>query len=231
MDLQKLLDAFSRAFEGKPYLHRNSTIGNAISLYLYEDLLTLARSVKFVQRVNSAAIVVNTYNRVAGRAGRRGDGTLGVLAPTSAPKVEPGFQVRRGTVAALEIGAEMKIMATKMSGQIDRVCGDLEKQAKVFRIQSPRAIAVGIVGVNFAEVYTGFEGDRRHDAKSPPAREAVEMIRRLDEPRPHFDELLILRYKATNRPPYAFRWVNEAQTGLKYGSALVRISDEYDQRF
>jgi hypothetical protein len=91
---------------------------------------------------------------------------------------------------------------------------------------------VGLVGVNFADEYTGHEGDRLHIGKTPPSKEAPEIVRRLDQiARPQFDELIILRYKASNRPPYAFRWVNEAQTRLEYGSALVRLSDEYEQRF
>ncbi len=119
-----------------------------------------------------------------------------------------------------------------MTAQIDRVMSDLSHQAATFQRQSNLAIKVGIVGVNFADEYTGYEGTREHIAKSPPSREAPDIVRRLTQfVGPHFDELVILQFRATNRPPFAFHWLDENATQLDYGSALVRISDEYERRF
>lgn len=230
--MDKLLRAFRDAFEGKPYLHRNPNIGNGIASYLYEDLVDVGRSAKLVQRTQSGKLVVNTFNRVKGRAGRRGDGTLGSISPTATATLEAGYLMRRGPIATVEIGAEVKIIATKMTAQIDRVMSDLKGQAATFKAQTSKAITVGIVGVNFADEYTGYEGERQHIAKSPPSREAPEIVRRLNQfVRPDFDELLVLKFKATNRPPHKFGWVDEQDTRLEYGSALVRISDAYDHRF
>jgi hypothetical protein len=109
---------------------------------------------------------------------------------------------------------------------------DLAKQANIFTTHNPSAIKVGIVGVNFASTYTGHEGDRQFIAKTPPAREAAEFARRIEHKAgPQYDELLILRFQATNNPPYEFNWVNAQETEQLYGSALVRISAEYDRRF
>jgi hypothetical protein len=232
MGVDSLLRAFAATFEGQPYIHRRSYIGNLIASHLYEDLLQLGRSRKFADRVNGREIVVNTLNRVTGREGRRGDGTLGVLPPRAIATVEGSFKVTRGPVATLEIGAEVKIIATKMIAQIDRVMSDLRGQADVFRSQSSKAITVGIAAVNFADEYTGYEGQRRHVAKAPPSREGVEVVRRLNQfVRPHYDEFIILRFRATNGFPFPFSWVSQADTGIEYGSALVRISNEYEARY
>lgn len=230
--MDTLLAKFRSSFEGHAYLHRNSTIGDKIAEYLYEDLLALDRAPKLTQRVGSGQVVVNTRNRITGRVGRRGDGTFGERVPTVAPLTVPGYRVARGAVADVEVGAEVKILATKMIAQIDRVTTDLVNQAETFRRQNTRAIRVAIAGVNHATEYTGHEGARRHIAKVAPAREAADICRRLDQlVRPSYDELLILRFVANNRPPFAFEWVNEAETRAAYASALVRISAEYQSRF
>jgi len=48
---------------------------------------------------------------------------------------------------------------------------------------------------------------------------------------PEYDEFLILRFKATNAPPYPFEWVDYSATKLDYAAALSRISSRYQQRF
>jgi hypothetical protein len=53
----------------------------------------------------------------------------------------------------------------------------------------------------------------------------------LDQARPHFDEFLILPYRATNAPPFPFEWVAYEEANLDYGAILTRISREYDRRF
>ena len=46
-----------------------------------------------------------------------------------------------------------------------------------------------------------------------------------------FDELLFLKYRATNEPPYLFEWVEPIGLRLDYEAALVRISKTYEDRF
>jgi hypothetical protein len=53
----------------------------------------------------------------------------------------------------------------------------------------------------------------------------------LIQARPSFDEFLILRFRASNRAPYAFEWLDLPATNLDYGAILTRISREYNRRF
>jgi hypothetical protein len=227
-----LLAQFRRTFEGQPYLHRRSNTGDKIAECLYDDLAVLNRSPKLTARVLSGQVVVNTRNRVTGRVGRRGDGTFGERVPTIDPFRAPGQAVGRGAVADVEIGTEVKLLATKMVAQVDRVMTDLENQAEVFRSLNSRGIRVAIVGVNHADSYTGYEGKRVHPARFAPSRESAEIIRRLEQRvRSRFDELIVLRFRATNSAPFGFEWVNETETRDLYASALVRLSAEYEARF
>lgn len=75
-----------------------------------------------------------------------------------------GYQVARGPVATIEIGIEVKILAKAMIKQIDRVAGDLTKQVAQFKHRSGACepICVGVVGINAADVTTGYEGDRSY---------------------------------------------------------------------
>ena len=62
-------------------------------------------------------------------------------------------------------------------------------------------------------------------------QEAAEAQRRLmTDAAPFYDEFLILRYRATNEPPYPFEWVDYQDAVQEYGSILTRISRNYDQR-
>ncbi len=184
------------------------------------------------KRIADGLSVVNSPNRVVGRTGRRGDGTFGELIPGARSQREPGFSVARGPIATLEIGAEVKIVAKAMLKQIDRVMTDLSSQANTFESQTTDAIRVAIVGVNFSDSYVGYEKDRSYPSKVPPSREAPKVIPRLEERvKPLYDELLILRFKATNSPPFPFEWVDEAALASTYGAALVRLSRLFDARF
>ena len=49
--------------------------------------------------------------------------------------------------------------------------------------------------------------------------------------RPSFDEFLILRFRASNQPPYLFDWLDLKATSLDYGAILTRISREHNRRF
>ena len=227
----RLLGAFRAAFHGRPYYHRNQTIGNFIASHLYEDLFGLSRSEKLQEGVHDSRLVVNTSNIIKGRKGRRGDGTFGELIPGEEPQSETGFRVLRGPVASILIGAEVKILAKSMIKQIDRVINDLLSQARTFREQTGKAITVGIVGVNFSDNYTSYEGNRTYPADPPPSREAPTAVDRLTHAvGKAFDELLVLRFRATNVSPYPFEWVNERETAQAYGAALLRISDLFNQR-
>ena len=134
----------------------------------------------------------------------------------------------------MEIGAEVKILAKAMIKQIDRVIGDLCRQADQFHEKAAQAITVGIVGINFAEHYVSHEGDRRYptDGKSGnlhPAQEAREAERRLLQAEDSYSEFIELGFRATNEPPYDFDWVGRAQEN--YAARLVRILKEYDSSF
>jgi hypothetical protein len=230
--VNRLLNAFRRTFHGVRYRHRVSTTGDRIAACLYDDLVELAQSEKLVSRVRSGSDVVNTRNRITGRDGRRGDGTFGQLVPGAVARNEDDYLVKRGPVAALRIGAEMKIIGTKQLAQIDRVMNDLRSQADTFRRTTRGALAVGIVGVNFVSSYTSYEGRRAYPAKYPPGRDAPEIVVRLERfVRSAYDELLILKFRATNQRPFPFDWLDEDEALMTYNSALARLSSEYDARF
>lgn len=230
--MYQVLEAFERVFHGQVYRHRVSTTGDSIAGYLFEDLVSLGQSSKLVNRVLNGEVAVNTGNQIKGKKGRRGDGTFGRVVPEQSLASAADLAVPRGQVAHLEIGTEVKIGATKLIAQVDRVINDLSNQARIFRTLNPNAITVGIVGVNYADKYVGWEGDRPFTAKAPPSREAYDFANRIESAvESHYDELLILRFEATNIEPYDFVWLNKSETERLYGSALVRISAEYERRF
>lgn len=232
----RLLTEFRGLFAGKPYLHRNSSLGDFVAMHLYEDLVALGKSEKLAQHIDSREWAINTANKRQGIKARRGDGTFGELVPGESPIVDPGFAVARGIIATVEIGIEIKILAKAMIKQIDRVSGDLIKQVLHFRQGSGNPICIAIVGINHAPYTVGYEGERsyRTDGKANrhPNQEAAEAERRLiAQVAEHYDEFLVLHYSATNDSPFTFGWVNETLTEQNYGAALVRISREYDRRF
>jgi hypothetical protein len=230
--LYKLLTAFENVFTGGVYRHRSSTIGDGLAAYVYEDLVELSQSPTLLHRVKMNEVAVNTGNQVKGKKGRRGDGTFGRVVPGQLLAHESGFKVPRGPVANLEIGTEVKIGATKLIAQVDRVINDLRKQADIFTKHNPLALRLALIGVNSALTYTGHEKDRQYVAKTPPAREAAEFARRIEAlVAPHYHELLVLNFRATNNPPYGFEWVNLKEIEQLYGSILVRLSALYEHRF
>lgn len=231
-----LIQGFRRLFEGNQYKHRDSSLGDRIASYLYEDLVSLGKSQKLVTRVRARERVLNSQNQTVGKPRRRGDGTFGELVP-GAPIFElPEFLVARGAIATTEIGIETKILAKAMIKQIDRVIGDLTRQVAQFKSGGQHPICVAAVGVNFARQYTGYEGQRPNptDGKKHkhPIQEAASTVSRLRERAlPQFDEFVLLRFSATNVEPYPFEWIDEKETALEYAATLTRISREYDQRF
>jgi hypothetical protein len=229
-----LLRQFEATFRNGPYIHRNSQLGNRIADYLYEDLYSLGLSPKFNERADARSHVLNPKGISPGIRARRGDGSFGDLIPGSKPLVVPGFHVGRGPTADVEIGAEVKILAKAMIKQIDRVIGDLCRQADEFHEKSTRAITVGIVGINFADHYVSHEADRRYptDGRSGnlhPIQEAHEAERRLLRAEDSYSEFIELGFRASNEPPYDFEWVGPAQDN--YAARLVRISKDYGSTF
>ena len=231
-----LLTTFRKLFEGTRYKHRDSSLGDLVASQLYEDLVSLGKSDKLAARVKTHERVVNLGNKTVGRPSRRGDGTFGELVPTAVAITEAGLLVARGEVANIEIGAETKILAKAMIKQIDRVIGDLARQVEEFRSTGGDPICGGIVGVNFAPVYTSYEGDREYltDGKKRkhPLQEAAEAESRLlARAAPSFFEFQILRFRAINVLPFPFEWLDYAQTAKEYSALLVRLSREHDSRF
>lgn len=234
----RLLEAFRGLFEGTRYNHRVSTHGDTVAVWLFEDLLTLGRSPGLARSINRRESIVSAKNQAVGIPARRGDRRFGTAVSNVVAVVVPGFAVPRGPIANIEIGAEVKIIGKSMKKQIDRVETDLRSQADHFRTtKANNPICVGIVGINFAPHYVSYEGDRVYQTdgtgrRRHPAQEAPSTEQRLRQSLDTtFDELLLLRYKATNEPPYPFQWVDATATRMDYGAALSRISDKYENRF
>jgi hypothetical protein len=161
---------------------------------------------------------------------------LGEIIPGEVPTVEQGYSVARGPIAAVEIGVEVKILAKAMIKQIDRVINDLRNQVVQFRRGGGSPSCVAIVGINHAESMISYEGERSFPTTGKggylhPIQEAQEAERRLrEEATAGFTEFLLLRFRATNAPPFLFEWVNYDSTRLDYAAALTRISSAYQQR-
>ena len=231
----RLLSAFEDLFDGQAYLHRRSTLGDYVALHLYEDLYTLGRSERYRQRVDSGLSVLNTSNRRRGVKARRGDGSFGEIIPNTTPQSDTGYIVRRGTIATIEIGIEVKILMKAMGKQIDRVLNDLTGQVQHFRARGDAPICVGVVGVNRAPYTTTYEGERSYRTNGKkykhPVDEADEIEKRLlREAAPAFDEFVVLRFLTTNESPYEFTWDDDDKTRLDYGASLVRVSQQYQAR-
>ncbi|MBF6561000.1 MAG: hypothetical protein IVW56_11970 [Candidatus Binataceae bacterium] len=231
----RLLEAFRHLFDGQRYLHRRSNLGDLVAMELFEDIYTLARSKRFVDRVDSGLSVMNVENRRVGVKARRGDGSFGELVPNAEARSDRGFAVRRGPIATIELGVEVKILFKAMIKQIDRVINDLQKQVVHFTSKRGRALCVGIVGVNFADHCTSYEGRRafRTDGKKyqHPIHEAAEAESRLMSlAAPAFDEFLVLEFEAANERPYQFKWRDESAIKMNYGAILARLSQHYEER-
>lgn len=232
----RLLREFRNLFEGHVYLHRVANQGDFVAMQLFEDLVNVHRSARLLARIEKQESVVNSRNRRRGIEARRGDGTFGEIVPGASPIVDPGYEVARGEIATIEIGVEVKILAKAMIKQIDRVISDLRNQVAQFKQGGGNPICVGIVGINHAELYVSWEGQREYRTTGRggylhPAQEAKEAEKRLlERAKPAFDEFLIVRFRASNAPPYSFEWINEEETRLDYGAVLTRVSREYERR-
>src|SRR5579872_1773941 len=110
----RLLNEFRRTFDGREYRHRSSTQGDRIALQLFEDLFALGRSQKLVAAIDARRRVANRQNTRQGVKARRGDATFGEIIPGEPTKLDDGFHVACGSVATIEIGSEVKILAKAM---------------------------------------------------------------------------------------------------------------------
>lgn len=231
-----LLRQFEATFRNGPYIHRNSQIGNRIADCLYEDLYAVGLSSRFNQGVDARTHVLNPKGISPGIRARRGDGSFGDLIPGTRASIAPGFMVARGPTANVEIGAEVKIVAKAMGKQIDRVIGDLHRQADEFHRKSATAITVGIVGINFANRYVSHEGERRYittglSGSHHPSQEAADAERELLRAADAYDEFIELGFRATNEPPFEFAWVDQRRLHQDYAARLVRVLRLYNARF
>ena len=231
----KLLKAFRSLFEGVPYRHRVSTHGDYVASFLVDDLYSLNRSTKLKSAVDTQDLVLNASNKTTGKEHRRGDGTFGTLVPGVTASKSLSYVVSLGEVANIRIGAEVKILAKAMIKQIDRVGSDIENQAAEFRKHGSEPICVAIVAINQASSYTSFEGDKSWPTdgkryKHPTQECDAAATRLLPRIAPKYDEVLCLRFIATNTPPFNFAWLDESLTTRQYGAALVRLSALLDKR-
>ena len=230
----KLLTKFEQTFRDGPYLHRNSQLGNRIADYLFDDLYDLDPGSQLRRDVDSGRVALNPKGMSPGLKARRGDGSFGPVVPGHVARPNPGHSVSTAPTAEVDIGAEVKILAKAMIKQIDRVTSDLCGQAAHFKRKSPDALAVGFVGLNMAGQYISYEGDREYPTGRygpHPAQEAPEAERRLLlDAEPCYGEFLILPFRAPNRPPFDFEWVNIRLLQDAYASILVRLLRSYDRR-
>jgi hypothetical protein len=230
----RLLDEFRDLFHGKVFRHRASNQGDFVAIQFFEDLYSLPNpSAKYVSRINQGISVLNVQNRRVGVAARRGDGSFGEIVPHEQPITDPGYHVKRGPIATIEIGIEVKIIQKAMIRQIDRVINDLRGQVAQFKTKHGQPITIGIVGVNRAQQYVSYEAEKEWPTTGTgrhkhPYQEADETeARLLSLAAPHFDEFLILRFTATNSAPFPFAWVDPHKTNLDYGAVLARVSSRF----
>jgi len=229
----KLLETFRKLFEGKIFRHRSSNQGDQVAIQFFEDLYDLGRCRKYIERVDKGLSVLNMANKRIGVLARRGDGSFGEIVPNVPAMPEPGFTVKRGPIAIIEIGIEVKIVQKAMIRQIGRVCSDLKDQVTHFKRKQGKPITIGIVGINHAQQYVSYEGDTAWPTTGKgkykhPYQEAPEVEKRLRAEVVHeFDDFLILHFIATNSPPYDFAWVDLNKTFLDYGAVLARVSSKF----
>jgi hypothetical protein len=230
----RLLDAFRDLFDANAYRHRISGQGDFVAIQFYEDLYNLGRSKRFLSRVDQGLSVLNVQNKRVGVKARRGDGSFGEIVANTPAIADSGYAVRRGPIATIEIGIEVKIIHKAMLKQIDRVITDMKNQVAEFKSHHGKPITVGVVGINCAATTVSYEGPGRSYKTTGkggymhPYQEADEAERRMRSlAGPSFDEFLILRYKATNEPPFPFSWDKAAKANQEYGAILTRVSSRF----
>lgn len=229
----RLLETFKRTFLGTIYVHRNSTLGNKIGREIFEDLPRLHVSPLYEEHVRALAGVVNSGGKIhTQRAIRRNDSVFG--RPPAGVDIRPTkntFLVPEGPVAEPRIGCEVKIIAKSQQKQIDRVINDLAGFSDRMKSLSPACINLAVVGVNHESDYEGHEGDRSYKHKLKKQEPINVMAKLKEELLGRYDELLVLAFRATNQPPYPFRWIEPRRVELDYGAGLTRVGELFQRRF
>lgn len=230
----RLLDAFRNLFDGKAYHHRISGQGDFVAIQFYEDLYNLGRSQKYLARVDQGLSVLNVQNKRIGVKARRGDGSFGEIVAHTPAIADPGYAVKRGPIATIEIGIEVKIIHKAMIKQIDRVITDMKNQVTEFKVHHGKPITIGMVGINCAAATVSYEGPGRSYKTTGkggymhPVQEADEAEHRMRSlAGPFFDEFLVLRYNATNEGSFPFSWDNATKSNQEYGAILTRVSSRF----
>jgi hypothetical protein len=72
-------------------------------------------------------------------------------------------------------------------------------------------------------------GEGRHKHPQQEAAAAEDFLK--TSAAPNFDEFIVLKFIASNMPPYDFRWLNDKTTELDYGAVLVRVSQRYEATY
>ena len=93
---------------------------------------------------------MNVQNKRIGVKARRGDGSFGEIVAHAPATTDPGYSVKRGPIATIEIGIEVKIIHKAMIKQIDRVITDMKNQVTEFKTHHGKPITIGVVGINCA---------------------------------------------------------------------------------
>ncbi len=229
----RLLAKFEETFRNGPYLHRNSQLGNRIADFLFDDLYLLDPVSRYRRDVDAGRAALNPKGVSPGLKARRGDGSFGPVVPGYLPRPFAQHVVPIAPTAEVDIGAEVKILAKAMIKQIDRVISDLCGQSRQFMTKSPDAVTVGLVGLNLAEAYLSFEGDRVYPTGQygpHPVQEAPEAERRLlQSAEPCYREFLVLPFKASNAAPFAFEWARPHVTRDQYAAMLARLLRAYER--
>jgi hypothetical protein len=88
-----------------------------------------------------------------------------------------------------------------------------------------------VVGVNYESNYVGWEGDRPYRHKLTTNEPEIVSARLAEALLDPYDELLVVRFRATNQPPYPFTWAQPKDISLDYGAALTRVGELYQSRF
>jgi hypothetical protein len=73
--------------------------------------------------------------------------------------------------------------------------------------------------------------NHRHSHRAPAAEAASVIQFVVGRVETFYDELIVLRFAATNMDPFAFKWVDAAATRRDYSAAILRLAGLYQQRF
>ncbi len=231
---------FKALFDKRAYLHRRPGNGDTVAFGLIEDLVASKLSTALFREASRGTSGIASGNARHGITVRRGDGTFGRFVPgTRAYEIE-GSVLKKGMVSTVDIGIEVKILNKAMIKQVhDRIAG-LQQQAEYFKRGKDRQpegnpVTIAVIGVNHASYTVGYEGERtyRTDGKKErhPCDEGDETVRRLKrEVAPHYDEVIIIPYEATNEDPFPFRFKDETALYHEWDLMLSRVSAEYNKR-